>query len=105
VDSYRAGEVFVRGNPIEGTNFDAGPWFFSLSRFSLGDCFYKIDSIETSESLLKNQGLESSSHRSCGSRRFLGGPIRELSGGEKKSAALPRELVMERPVLFLDENV
>jgi NitT/TauT family transport system ATP-binding protein len=99
------GEVFSRAQTLVGTNLDVALVFQSFALFPWETVFTNIDmalrpmKLSPAEAKIRIRkaidlvGLEG----------FEEAYPRELSGGMKQRVGIARALVMERPVLFLDE--
>lgn len=99
------GEVFARGKSLVGTNLDVALVFQSFALFPWETVYTNVElalrplSLSPAEVKIRIRkaidlvGLEG----------FEEAYPRELSGGMKQRVGIARALVMERPVLFLDE--
>lgn len=100
-----AGEVLCRQKPLSGTNMDVGLVFQTFALFPWETVYTNI------ALALKPLHLPASEVKSrvkkaidlVGLEGFEEAYPRELSGGMKQRVGVARALVMERPVLFLDE--
>ncbi len=99
------GEVLARGIPLQGTNLDVALVFQSFALFPWETVYQNI------ALALKPLHLTHSEVRTkvkkaidlVGLEGFEEAYPRELSGGMKQRVGIARALVMERPVVFLDE--
>ncbi|MFL5812019.1 MAG: nitrate/sulfonate/bicarbonate ABC transporter ATP-binding protein [Bdellovibrionia bacterium] len=99
------GEVLVHGQELDGTNLDVSLVFQSFALFPWETVYTNI------ELALKPLGLPPHEVKPrvkkvidlVGLEGFEEAYPRELSGGMKQRVGIARALVMERPVLFLDE--
>ncbi len=100
-----SGEVLARQKPLHGTDFDVSFVFQSFALFPWETVFTNI------ALALKPLKLSQSDVRArvkkvidiVGLEGFEEAYPRELSGGMKQRVGIARALVMERPVVFLDE--
>jgi NitT/TauT family transport system ATP-binding protein len=100
-----SGEVWTRDQQLRGTNFDVAMVFQSFALFPWETVFQNI------ELALEPLHLPQSEIRPrvkkaidlVGLEGFEEAYPRELSGGMKQRVGIARALVMERPVIFLDE--
>ncbi len=99
------GEVLSRQTPLQGTNLDVAFVFQSFALFPWETVYHNIalalkplhfSSEETKSKVKKAIDL-------VGLEGFEEAYPRELSGGMKQRVGIARALVMERPVIFLDE--
>ena len=100
-----SGEVLRRGRPLEGINSDVAlvfqsfalfPWETVYENIALALKPLNIDPGELRERVKRAIDL-------VGLEGFEEAYPRELSGGMKQRVGVARALVMQRPVLFLDE--
>jgi NitT/TauT family transport system ATP-binding protein len=99
------GEVYARGQPLVGTNLDVSFVFQSFALFPWETVYQNI------ALALKPMGLMPADVKTkvkkaidlVGLEGFEEAYPRELSGGMKQRVGIARALVMERPILFLDE--
>lgn len=99
------GDVLSRGHPLNGTNLDVALVFQSFALFPWETVYTNV------ELALRPLDLSSAEKKSrirkaidlVGLEGFEEAYPRELSGGMKQRVGIARALVMERPVLFLDE--
>src|SRR5580698_6704815 len=100
-----SGEVLTNGAPLSGVNYDVSLVFQSFALFPWETVFANI------ALALKPLGLPNSETRArvkkaidlVGLEGFEEAYPRELSGGMKQRVGIARALVMERPVILLDE--
>src|SRR5262249_6167748 len=100
-----SGEVLSRQNPLVGTNLDVALVFQSFALFPWETVYENI------ALALRPLGLSSVEVRAkvkkaidlVGLEGFEEAYPRELSGGMKQRVGVARALVMDRPILFLDE--
>jgi NitT/TauT family transport system ATP-binding protein len=100
-----SGEVLSNGKPLGGTNYDVSLVFQSFALFPWETVHTNI------ELALHPLGIPETEMRArvkraidlVGLEGFEEAYPRELSGGMKQRVGVARALVMERPVLFLDE--
>ena len=99
------GEVLARQMPLSGTNMDVAlvfqsfalfPWETVYENLALALRPLSIPSVELRARVKKAIDL-------VGLEGFEEAYPRELSGGMKQRGGIARALVMERPILFLDE--
>jgi NitT/TauT family transport system ATP-binding protein len=99
------GKVFFRGQPATGTNteismvfqnFSLLPWMNVAENVALGLEPEKLPKVEVDDRVKKALDL-------VGLEGFEEAYPRELSGGMKQRVGIARALVMERPILCLDE--
>lgn len=99
------GEVLSRGQALEGTNLDVAMVFQSFALFPWETVYQNIalalkplqlPVVETKARIKKAIDL-------VGLEGFEEAYPRELSGGMKQRVGIARALVMERPIIFLDE--
>lgn len=99
------GEVLVEGQPLEGVNYDVSFVFQSSALFPWETIYSNV------ELALLPLGLAPTENRErvkrvidlVGLEGFEEAYPRELSGGMKQRVGIARALVMERPIIFLDE--
>lgn len=99
------GEVLGRQRPLDGTNMDVAMVFQSFALFPWETVYNNI------ALALKPMNLSQSDVKTkvkkaidlVGLEGFEEAYPRELSGGMKQRVGIARALVMERPILFLDE--
>ncbi|MFZ9596742.1 MAG: nitrate/sulfonate/bicarbonate ABC transporter ATP-binding protein [Bdellovibrionia bacterium] len=100
-----SGEVLARSQPLVGTNLDVALVFQSFALFPWETVYQNI------ALALKPMKLSASDVRAkvkkaidlVGLEGFEEAYPRELSGGMKQRVGIARALVMDRPMLFLDE--
>ena len=100
-----SGDVLANGQPLKGTNYDVALVFQSFALFPWETVYSNI------ELALKPMDLQPLEVKArvrkaidlVGLEGFEEAYPRELSGGMKQRVGIARALVMERPVLFLDE--
>ncbi len=100
-----SGEVLANGQPLLGTNYDVALVFQSFALFPWETVYTNI------ELALRPVGISPHEMRArvkkaidlVGLEGFEEAYPRELSGGMKQRVGIARALVMERPILFLDE--
>jgi NitT/TauT family transport system ATP-binding protein len=100
-----SGQAFTRGQPLEGINPDVALVFQSFALFPWETVYENI------ALALKPLDLEPAEVKErvkrvidlVGLEGFEEAYPRELSGGMKQRVGIARALVMERPILFLDE--
>lgn len=100
-----SGEVQTKGQKLDGVNLDASVVFQNLALFPWETVYSNI------ELALKPLRLATNDARTrvkkaidlVGLEGFEEAYPRELSGGMKQRVGIARALVMERPMLFLDE--
>ncbi len=99
------GEVLARGKPLHGINYDISlvfqsfalfPWETVYNNISLALKPLSLPSLEAKNRARKAIDL-------VGLEGFEEAYPRELSGGMKQRVGIARALVMERPIVFLDE--
>jgi NitT/TauT family transport system ATP-binding protein len=97
------GEVLLRQKPLQGTNLEVAlqsfalfPWETVYTNIALALNPYKLPAAEVKIRVKKAIDL-------VGLEGFEEAYPRELSGGMKQRVGVARALVMDRPVLFLDE--
>jgi len=100
-----SGDVLSRGQPLAGTNMDVAlvfqsfalfPWETVYTNIALALKPLKLSPTEVRSRVKKAIDL-------VGLEGFEEAYPRELSGGMKQRVGIARALVMERPILFLDE--
>jgi NitT/TauT family transport system ATP-binding protein len=100
-----AGEVLARGKRLVGTNLDIGLVFQSFALFPWETVYTNI-ALALKPLQLPHADVRSRVKKAIdlvGLEGFEEAYPRELSGGMKQRVGIARALVMERPVLFLDE--
>ncbi len=105
LDKPTSGKILSRGKELSGVNQDVAMVFQSFALFPWATVFENIDLA------LKPLNLDQDEIRKrvksvidlVGLEGFEEAYPRELSGGMKQRVGLARALVMERPILFLDE--
>ncbi|MDZ4677474.1 MAG: nitrate/sulfonate/bicarbonate ABC transporter ATP-binding protein [Oligoflexia bacterium] len=100
-----SGDVLSNGKPLEGTNYDVALVFQSFALFPWETVY---NNIELALSPLKLPEREARARVKkaidlVGLEGFEEAYPRELAGGMKQRVGIARALVMERPILFLDE--
>jgi NitT/TauT family transport system ATP-binding protein len=99
------GEVLARGKSLQGTNLDISLVFQSFALFPWETVYTNI-SLALKPLQLPQADVRSRVKKAIdlvGLEGFEEAYPRELSGGMKQRVGIARALVMERPVLFLDE--
>lgn len=99
------GEALVRGEKLEGTNLDVSLVFQSFALFPWETVYTNIE-LALQPLNLPLQEVKVRVKKVIdlvGLEGFEEAYPRELSGGMKQRVGIARALVMERPVLFLDE--
>jgi NitT/TauT family transport system ATP-binding protein len=99
------GEVLARGQPLLGTNLDVAMVFQSFALFPWETVYTNI-ALALRPLALPPAEIKSRAKKVIdlvGLEGFEEAYPRELSGGMKQRVGVARALVMERPVLFLDE--
>jgi NitT/TauT family transport system ATP-binding protein len=100
-----SGSVLANDQPLEGTNYDVALVFQSFALFPWETVYSNI------ELALRPMDLQPTEVKArvrraidlVGLEGFEEAYPRELSGGMKQRVGIARALVMERPILFLDE--
>lgn len=99
------GQVLARGEPLRGTNYDVALVFQSFALFPWETVYDNIElalkSLSLSPSEIKTRVKKAIDL--VGLEGFEEAYPRELSGGMKQRVGIARALVMERPMIFLDE--
>ncbi len=99
------GDAYLRGKPLESTNPEVAmvfqhsallPWFNVQENISMGLRSQRLPESEVRERVKRAIDL-------VGLEGFEEAYPRELSGGMKQRVGLARAIVMERPILCLDE--
>lgn len=99
------GDVLARGKPLQGTNLDVSLVFQSFALFPWETVYTNI-ALALKPLQLPQSDVRSRAKKAIdlvGLEGFEEAYPRELSGGMKQRVGIARALVMERPVLFLDE--
>src|ERR1700722_17652192 len=100
-----SGEVLSNGKPLVGTNYDVSLVFQSFALFPWETVHTNIElalhPLEIPETEMRARVKKAIDL--VGLEGFEEAYPRELSGGMKQRVGVARALVMERPVLFLDE--
>jgi NitT/TauT family transport system ATP-binding protein len=99
------GEVLSNGNPLQGINYDVGLVFQSFALFPWETVYSNIE-LALKPMDLQGKELKARIKKAIdlvGLEGFEEAYPRELSGGMKQRVGIARALVMERPILFLDE--
>jgi NitT/TauT family transport system ATP-binding protein len=100
-----AGEVTANGQPLSGTNYDVSMVFQSFALFPWETVHTNIE-LALKPLRLSSQEARARVRRAIdlvGLEGFEEAYPRELAGGMKQRVGIARALVMERPILFLDE--
>lgn len=100
-----SGEVLCRKQPLEGTNLDVALVFQSYALFPWETVYTNI-ALALKPLHLPLQEVKARVKKAIdlvGLEGYEEAYPRELSGGMKQRVGIARALVMERPVLFLDE--
>lgn len=100
-----SGEVIARGKPLHGTNLDVSLVFQGFALFPWETVYTNI-ALALRPLHLGADEVRARVKRAIdlvGLEGFEEAYPRELSGGMKQRVGIARALVMERPVLFLDE--
>jgi NitT/TauT family transport system ATP-binding protein len=100
-----SGEVLSKNEPLVGTNFDVALVFQSFALFPWETVYTNIE-LALHPLKIPESEMRARVKRAIdlvGLEGFEEAYPRELSGGMKQRVGVARALVMERPVLFLDE--
>jgi len=100
-----SGDVMRDGKPLEGTNYDVSLVFQSFALFPWETVYTNIELALLPLNIPQNEARARVKRAIdlVGLEGFEEAYPRELSGGMKQRVGIARALVMERPVLFLDE--
>ncbi|MCC6277916.1 MAG: nitrate/sulfonate/bicarbonate ABC transporter ATP-binding protein [Oligoflexia bacterium] len=100
-----AGQVLANGQSLEGPNFDAALVFQQFALFPWETVFRNIEMALKPLRLTEKEGRErvKKAIDLVGLEGFEEAYPRELAGGMKQRVGIARALVMQRPLLFLDE--
>lgn len=99
------GEVYSRAAPLRGTNLDVSLVFQSFALFPWETVFSNV-ALALKPLSLSRQEIRARIRKAIdlvGLEGFEEAYPRELSGGMKQRVGIARALVMERPILLLDE--
>jgi NitT/TauT family transport system ATP-binding protein len=100
-----AGEVLARNEPLNGTNLDVALVFQSFALFPW-ETVYENIALALKPLHLSRAEVKAKVKKAIdlvGLEGFEEAYPRELSGGMKQRVGIARALVMERPMIFLDE--
>lgn len=100
-----SGEVLAREQPLEGTNLDIALVFQSFALFPWETVYQNI-ALALKPLRLSYSEVKAKAKKAIdlvGLEGFEEAYPRELSGGMKQRVGIARALVMERPMIFLDE--
>jgi NitT/TauT family transport system ATP-binding protein len=103
--SPTSGEVISNSKPLEGTNYDVSLVFQSFALFPWETVYRNVELALKPMKLLP-QEVRARVRKAIdlvGLEGFEEAYPRELSGGMKQRVGIARALIMERPILFLDE--
>jgi NitT/TauT family transport system ATP-binding protein len=100
-----SGEVLTNGVPLSGTNFDVALVFQSFALFPWETVYRNIELALNPLELPEREARArvKKAIDLVGLEGFEEAYPRELAGGMKQRVGIARALVMERPILFLDE--